>query len=225
MTAADPVLELLKASDHLDTLQQQTPGLEAALEGETGQLATLRREARDGTATLAQVATQQTRADGARGMLDQHRQDVQTADDQALELAREVGAAANLTTGRYAHSEMLQAKREILELATREEPRLQTALRLFLQLERTYSENKTLLAFSLNTTLKAAHPGAELPPVYPAAGTVRLEAEWLTGAAFLAEIDPDLTEHAVLGFDSPLNLGSFPALAAAMQQVNHTEKN
>ncbi|WP_216319753.1 hypothetical protein [Deinococcus aestuarii] len=114
MTLAE---QLAQARIDAASLDGDTGKLEANLAQQTAELERLRREARAERATFADVVKQQTRWDAARGMLEQHLQDVANARALVEELEAAHRHADTVALARGARAEVARLEAEHSALA------------------------------------------------------------------------------------------------------------
>lgn len=213
MTISD---QLAQARADLATLEADTPKLQAAQDAQATVLDTARREARAGTATLAAVVRAQGQHEAACGLLAQHRQDVADAAAQVGELERADRAAHLLSEGREAYRVMQEAAQAHATRAAQAEEAVRLALDELARLSAQHVQARARLGAALRAQVATAQGGD--PYRYPDRLSAMTDRE--AGRAYLGEIDPTLTEPAVLapwGGELSVPEQRHPHLARAMR--------
>ncbi|WP_161881165.1 hypothetical protein [Deinococcus alpinitundrae] len=193
--------QLERALADLAALESDNATLEANAAAQDSALIATRRESRSGTATFEAVVKAQTRTQAARGLLDQHRQDV--ADARAL--LEELEAAALsldlLAEGRAAFQMMREVKEAHNVIAVQTDAAVRRGVRELAALEDSYAQAHSRLRAALILNVESLHG---VNPYISTRLTYVPSPERLSGQAFLREIDPELSEPSALSL-KPLN--------------------
>lgn len=207
--------QLDTARADLTALEGDTATLEQNVKKQEADLDAARRAARSGAGTFEAVVKQQGRDEAARGMLAQHLQDVADAFALVSELEAAVSAAGLIEEGREAGRIMRETEQAHTERAAQAEAALAAALEDLRALEDRHSQARHRLSIALRRTVSTGH-GQD---AYAAGHrlTHQPSPERETGRAFLREIDPELSEAAVLGFTGGPGVSEnrFPLLSKA----------
>lgn len=206
--------QLEAARADLADLESDTVTLEANVAQQQAELERLRREARAGRAGFGQVVEQQTRADAARGMLQQHLEDLAQQHSLVTELEGALSAEDDLAVGKTAREVMRDAEARFAALAQETEAHVNAALAELAQLKHAHTRARARLQGALQRTVKREHATADFGKLYGAERPHTPTAAHRTGLAFLSEIEAGLTDEVMSPFAPSLSVRKYPHLDA-----------
>jgi hypothetical protein len=192
--------ELDTARAALASLNEQTAQLQASVENQADALTQAQRAARDGQASLKQVSDAQGRHQAAQGVLSLHLSDVEQAGARVDDLTRAAQAADREQEARELARVLRETSLDFTATAAQAEADLKRALDDLKAVQTRRAAAAARLASLTRAAISDAHNGSSGTPYQMAEPlNAQQSPERLTGAAFLASIDPALTEHDVFG--------------------------
>lgn len=151
--------QLAQARADLESLDTDTPTLQANLTTQEAELDRLRREARAGRAAFPDVVMQQTRRDAAAGILEQHLSDVAAARGLVAELEAAQVDTGGMEAVRAAWQVIAQTTGEYAAATAKLEKQLQAGLDRLSDLKKAHQAAQQQVA---NTLMEAGARGAGL---------------------------------------------------------------